>query len=481
MRSISCGSGHQYAIACLLEPLATVFKENLDENLALRFLAECIPLSLRELESQCERRVAECFEMTARCDDFLRLSPACLGRILNNEHLKVPNEETVLQAVMTWCKCEPGRSACSGLLFQSVRFPLMALPSLHEAHAQAQAMGAAGVELERHTDHGVKVHRTGLLEDAPVAKRRCLQHWWSGFGSSVCGGVVVVGGEGAGDGPGQLDKPVALALHGDHIYVFDNGNDMRSERVMVWPRSGGAGRVMVERGILVSGASVGRLSGLAVTCEGDVLVCDHLNSRILRFQDSNGTALDVGSGQLRRPVNLQAAISGDIYVVDDKQSRVVKLRDGVATVVAGGNGLGPATNQFKTVKIFVTESGDLYVSDFLNHRVQRWAPGASAGITVAGGNGNGPGLHQLHNPMGLFVTACGDVYIADSHNHRVMKWSVGAQVGIVVAGGLGQGSAAHQLNGPADVKLDEEDALLIVERGGCRVTRWGPSPRVFFS
>lgn len=469
---------HQYAVGCLQEPIAAVFREHLDENLALQFLAECIPLSLRELESQCEHRVAEHFEVAARCDDFLRLSPACLGRVLNSEHLNVPNEETVLQAVITWCKAEPGRSASTGLLLQSVRFPLMALRSLHEAKAQAQTLGTAGVELERETDHGVQAHRTGgLLEDAPVAKRRCLPHWWSGFGSSVSGGVVVAGGTGAGDGPGQLNEPVAVALHGALMYVFDR----RNERVTEWPKSGGTGRVVVQNGTLVSGAVTARINGLAMDPHGGLLVCDFPHHRILRFQDSSLSALDVSSGQLRHPVNLTVATSGDMYIVDHGQTRVVRLRDGVAAVVAGGNGLGSAANQFKTIHIFVAESSDLYISDFANHRVQRWTPGAVEGTRVAGGNGRGSGLHQLNTPGGLFVAACGDVYIADSHNHRVVKWSAGAEAGVVVAGGHGRGRDAHQLNYPIDVKPDGAGALLIVEAKNHRVTRWGPSPRLVFS
>merc|ERR1712113_239009 len=86
----------------------------------------------------------------------------------------------------------------------------------------------------------------------------------------------------------------------------------------------------------------------------------------------------------------------------------------------------------------VTDSDVLYVSDFLHHRVQRWMPGASVGITVAGGNGAGTGLHQLRNPNGLFVTADGDVYVADSGNHRVVKWRAGVAEGVIVAEAMGE-------------------------------------------
>ena len=62
----------------------------------------------------------------------------------------------------------------------------------------------------------------------------------------------------------------------------------------------------------------------------------------------------------------------------------------IGTTVAGGNGNGSAANQlYSPIGIFVDASGNTFVADFLNHRIQKWAPGASTGTTVAGGNASG--------------------------------------------------------------------------------------------
>lgn len=53
-----------------------------------------------------------------------------------------------------------------------------------------------------------------------------------------------------------------------------------------------------------------------------------------------------------------------------------------------------------------------------------WAPGASAGITVAGGNGIGSAANQLNSPNDIFVDAVGNIYVADAENHRIQKFSV---------------------------------------------------------
>ncbi len=64
--------------------------------------------------------------------------------------------------------------------------------------------------------------------------------------------------------------------------------------------------------------------------------------------------------------------------------------------MAGGNGYGAAANQLiDPLGVYLDAGGNLYVGDNGNNRVQKWLPGATAGITVAGGNGSGSNPNQL--------------------------------------------------------------------------------------
>ena len=63
-------------------------------------------------------------------------------------------------------------------------------------------------------------------------------------------------------------------------------------------------------------------------------------------------------------------------------------------------------------------------------------------IVVAGGHGQGAGLHQLDSPLGVEVSATGVVIVSDTNNHRVVTVAAGAGIGEVVAGGSGVGSGA---------------------------------------
>ncbi len=95
------------------------------------------------------------------------------------------------------------------------------------------------------------------------------------------------------------------------------------------------------------------------------------------------------------------------------------------------------------------------------------------GTTVAGGNGDGNGLHQLSKASGVCVLNGSRFYVADRGNHRIVEWKKDATSGQVVAGGNGQGNQNDQLDGPRNVIVDQEnDALIICDRGNQRVVRW---------
>ncbi|CAF2063463.1 unnamed protein product, partial [Rotaria magnacalcarata] len=96
------------------------------------------------------------------------------------------------------------------------------------------------------------------------------------------------------------------------------------------------------------------------------------------------------------------------------------------------------------------------------------------GVTVAGGHGRGDATNQLSGPHSLFVDDDQTVVIADHYNHRIMQWTNDDTTnGQVVAGGKGQGNGLHQLNGPTDILIDKEtDSFIICDRENQRVVRW---------
>lgn len=94
----------------------------------------------------------------------------------------------------------------------------------------------------------------------------------------------------------------------------------------------------------------------------------------------------------------------------------------------------PAGSHFSSPhSIAMDQDGNIYVADTYNHRIQKWQPGATSGITVAGGNGQGNADNQLDSPKDLALDKQGNIYVADLMNNRFQKWQPDALSGTTVA------------------------------------------------
>ncbi|CAF1471897.1 unnamed protein product [Adineta steineri] len=207
-----------------------------------------------------------------------------------------------------------------------------------------------------------------------------------------------------------------------------------------------------------------------------------------------------GLNQLYNPGGIFIDNNKSIYIADYYNHRIVKwnLNSKTGRIIAGRNGYGNQNNQLsypkdiifdkennsfyiydegnkRVVRYFaqsrrnpeilmsniacygltIDKNGFIYVSDCENHEVRRWKQGDDEGELVAGGNGQGNHLNQLHYPTYIFIDKDDSLYISDCYNDRVMKWKKDAKEGIIVAGGNGQGNSLKQLNRPHGVIVDD--------------------------
>lgn len=186
-----------------------------------------------------------------------------------------------------------------------------------------------------------------------------------------------------------------------------------------------------------------------------------------------GSALN----QINFPLGVSADAAGNTYVADVQNHRIVKWAPGATsgTVVAGGNGGGSASNQLSyPFAVAVDIDTNVYVMEWGNARVSKWAPGATTGIVVAGGNGGGGSLNQLNAAQGLFVDANKNVYVSDDGNARIVKWTPGTTSGILVAGGNGAGSGLNQFNNPVSVYVDGAGNMYVTDYNNARIVKWTP-------
>jgi gliding motility-associated-like protein len=185
----------------------------------------------------------------------------------------------------------------------------------------------------------------------------------------------------------------------------------------------------------------------------------------------------IAPNQLDNAIGVFVDATGNVYIVDRLNYRVQKWPPGGVSgqTVAGGNGQGAQANQLSDpIGVFVDPAGNVYVDDFGNYRIQEWAPGAVSGVTVAGGNGQGSNANQLSQPTSVFVDGGGNIFIADANNNRVQEWAPGAVSGMTVAGGNGPGNAANQLDYPAGVFVDGFGNLYVADEKNNRIQEWAP-------
>ena len=104
--------------------------------------------------------------------------------------------------------------------------------------------------------------------------------------------------------------------------------------------------------------------------------------------------------------------------------------------VAGINGSSGKNNTHLNFPfgIIMDYGNNLYIADYLNHRVQKYLFGSSFGQTIAGNGTSGSSPYHLSNPSHIIIDANGNYYITDRINHRIQFWRNGDIFGTTVAG-----------------------------------------------
>jgi hypothetical protein len=108
--------------------------------------------------------------------------------------------------------------------------------------------------------------------------------------------------------------------------------------------------------------------------------------------------------------------------------------------VAGITGTpGMASNQLNTpTDVKLDYANNLYIADYLNHRIQKYLFGSSTGITVAGNGTNSSSQYQLARPSRVTLDVNENLYVTDTGNDRIQFWPNGGISGSTVAGITGK-------------------------------------------
>jgi hypothetical protein len=239
----------------------------------------------------------------------------------------------------------------------------------------------------------------------------------NGYNSSTAG-IVVAGGNGYGSDPNQLAFPNAVIVdNSGYIYVADYDNN----RVQRFPPNSTGDSV----GTTIAANGISGAADIILDDSGYLYVASDMGGEVLKFppgSDENTTGTSIISGY-NSMWSIAMDGSGNIYTIDFDNIAIRKFPGG--NIVAGGNGQGSNANQFfGPIGIRANASGDLFVTDRYNNRIQMFLTNTTSATTIGGLGGYGSGSSQLALPQQSCLDANGNLYVADQGNNRIQKYTI---------------------------------------------------------
>jgi hypothetical protein len=221
--------------------------------------------------------------------------------------------------------------------------------------------------------------------------------------------------QGSTDGTGtsaRFDSPRGITTDGTNLYVSDTGN----HRIR---------KIVIDNGTVttLAGSSSGFL--------------DNATGTSARFNNPMGITTD----------------GTNLYVADYDNHRIRKIviSTGVVTTLAGGSSSGSTDNATGTSASFnnphgiTTDGTNLYVADYLNHRIRKIVIDNGTVTTLAGQSDNGStdatGTSASFNRPGGIILVGSNLYVTDVHGHKIRKIIISTGVVTTFAGSTSFGSA----------------------------------------
>jgi trimeric autotransporter adhesin len=243
---------------------------------------------------------------------------------------------------------------------------------------------------------------------------------------TIAGSTAGFSGDGGAAASATLDDPLSLTLDGSgNLYVADADNNRvrevtASTHVISTYAGDGLTVATAGDGGPATQAALNNPMQEAFDSHGDTYIADAGNNRVQEIASYSHTQYGI------------AMTAGDVYTIAGQANGQVGCKcDGlIATSGYLDNPWG----------ITIDNSGDLYIADSGNNRIQEvpasggtfWGQSMTAGYmyTIAGyqyatpgytGDGGPASAALLDNPIALTMDAAGNIYIADSWNNRVQE------------------------------------------------------------
>ena len=192
--------------------------------------------------------------------------------------------------------------------------------------------------------------------------------------------------------------------------------------------------------------------GIALDVDGLVYVSNHGNHRVDVFREDGIFVKQFGVGHLSYPWGVTVN-NKQVYVADGRNCRIsIFTLEGQLIRTIGSQGSGSGQFNWPSA-VAISPDGDMYVTEYYNHRVQVFSPDGVFQREFGKG--------ELNHPRDILITADGHVLVADSDNNRVVIFNTTGQVIHSFQVGSGPYGLAIDHNGDLLVTLNDDKQVAI--------------------
>lgn len=196
---------------------------------------------------------------------------------------------------------------------------------------------------------------------------------------------------------------------------------------------------------------------------GTIYVSDSEQKKVLIYRP-DGSYASALEGDFKRPAGLALdGVRSILYVADtDAQTICVYGTDGKRRGTIGERGTGPGQFRYPTY-ITVDREGNLFVTDLLNFRVQKFSPEGKFLLSIGS---LGDSYDTLDKPKGVAVDSEGHVYIVDGARHMVKIFD---QQGRLLLFFGEKGGRYGDFYLPAGIFIDDKNVIYVTDTLNMRV------------
>jgi uncharacterized membrane protein/sugar lactone lactonase YvrE len=211
----------------------------------------------------------------------------------------------------------------------------------------------------------------------------------------------------------------------------------------------------------------------------------------------------INRGQFNAPRGITHDVAGNFYVVDTGNLRIQKFDATGKWLAIFGNGRGDGDGQFKRYEdpatgaeaagtgpagIAVDASGNVYVADTWNHRIQKFDSagkfvtkwGSFIYIGDAAAAQDPERDRKFYGPRGLAIGPEGDLYVTDTGNKRVLVFDQSGTFKRKIESGVAPGKTAPdykfdlpgEMNEPMGITVDSSGNVYVADRDNHRIQKF---------